>query len=83
MANGKRQRANGFPPGRRPIDRITRREWQAIACVALAYSNREIAAKLGIGLQTVKNHMRSILVKTGMGNRVELALWAVEHRKAA
>ncbi len=60
-----------------PADHITDREWQVIACVALGLSNRETGGDLGIAEQTVKNHVRSALLKAGKSNRTELALWAL------
>jgi DNA-binding NarL/FixJ family response regulator len=43
-------------------------------------SNREIAQKFSLSEQTVKHHLTSIFNKTGVSSRLELALFAVNHR---
>jgi two-component system, NarL family, nitrate/nitrite response regulator NarL len=70
---------------RRPVDEITEREWQVIAGVKQGMTNREIGRSLDppIPEQSVKNRMRSILLKVGVTNRVELALWAITHGQGA
>lgn len=45
------------------------------------HSNREIAASLGMSEQIVKNHIRAMMDDTGMGNRLELALWYVKKQE--
>ena len=42
-------------------------------------TNAAIAAKLGIAVNTVKQHMKAILAITGMSTRLELALWISRH----
>jgi DNA-binding NarL/FixJ family response regulator len=58
---------------------LSTRELQLVALVALGYRNREIADKLFISEQTVKNHLHNVFEKTGVRDRLELALYAV-HR---
>lgn len=41
-------------------------------------SNKEIATQLGISDQTVKNHLKNILQKLHLENRVQLTRYAVE-----
>lgn len=55
---------------------LTEREQEVMALVAQAYTDRQIAERLGISLFTVKNHLRNIRAKIGAANRVELALFA-------
>jgi DNA-binding NarL/FixJ family response regulator len=56
---------------------LTPREVEIVDAVAAGDSNREIAGRLGISLQTVKHHMTSIFDKTGTSTRLELALFAI------
>jgi DNA-binding NarL/FixJ family response regulator len=44
------------------------------------YTNREIARHLSISEDTVKNHLSSVFDKLGVSSRLELALFAVNHR---
>jgi DNA-binding NarL/FixJ family response regulator len=53
---------------------MTAREAQVAEQVAAGYSNKLIAAEAGITERTVKAHLNSIFRKTGIRNRVQLAL---------
>jgi DNA-binding NarL/FixJ family response regulator len=59
---------------------LTARELDIVAAVVAGYSNREIAQKLSLSEQTVKHHVSSAFDKLGVYNRLELALFAVDHR---
>jgi DNA-binding NarL/FixJ family response regulator len=59
---------------------LSRREREITALVAQGFRNREIADKLFISEQTVKNHMHNIFEKVGVQDRLELALYAIYHR---
>ena len=59
---------------------LTDRELEVIAAIVAAYSNRDIASKLGITEKTVKRHLTNIFEKLGVSNRLELALFAMNHR---
>jgi DNA-binding NarL/FixJ family response regulator len=47
---------------------------------ARGHSNRQIARDLAIGEQTVKTHVRSILTKLGLQDRVHAAIFALRHQ---
>lgn len=55
---------------------LSDRELEIAAAIARGRTNEEIAADLFISLSTVKTHARSISVKIGARNRVEIAAWA-------
>ena len=59
---------------------LTPRELEMVRLVTQACSNREIAARLSISEETVKRHLSNVFDKVGMSNRVELTLFALEHR---
>jgi DNA-binding NarL/FixJ family response regulator len=63
--------------------RLTSREHQVLTLVVSGYANREIAQTLSITEDTVKHHLTSIFDKTGVSNRLELALFAIHHRVVA
>jgi DNA-binding NarL/FixJ family response regulator len=69
----------GMTPADKPAE-ISRREREIVALVAQGFRNREIAEKLFITEQTVKNHMHNIFAKVGVEDRLELALYAIYHR---
>lgn len=56
--------------------RLTEREHTVLRLVARAMTNREIAGTLLISEQTVKNHLKNIMQKLHLKNRVELAVYA-------
>jgi two-component system nitrate/nitrite response regulator NarL len=53
------------------LGRLTQRELEVLQLVADGMSNKEIAAYLGLELQTVKNHVHNILEKLMVNNRRE------------
>jgi len=59
---------------------MTPRERQIVAAVLSGYTNRDIAEKLSISDQTVKNHLTAIYDKVGVSSRLELALCATKYR---
>jgi len=56
---------------------LTAREIEIVEAIASGDSNRDVAARLNISLQTVKHHLTSIFDKTGTSTRLELALFAI------
>jgi two-component system, NarL family, nitrate/nitrite response regulator NarL len=59
-----------------PDASLTEREREILHLVASAMTNKEVAAALYISEQTVKNHVKKIMYKLHLKNRVELALHA-------
>jgi DNA-binding NarL/FixJ family response regulator len=63
--------------------RLTPRELQIVALICEGLKNKQIAHQLGTKEQVVKNYLRSIYVKAGVSDRLELALFTVHHRALA
>ncbi len=57
---------------------LTVRETEILGLVAKGMSNRDISAELSISEHTVKNHLKNILHKLHLENRVQLARYAYE-----
>lgn len=62
---------------------LSQRERQVLDYVLAGHSNAGICRALGIAMPTVKNHMRSILAKTGAANRRELLAGFYQRRTVA
>jgi DNA-binding NarL/FixJ family response regulator len=52
---------------------LTRRELEVLALLLEGWRNRDIAERLGLSPNTVKNHVYNVYQKTGAANRVELS----------
>jgi DNA-binding NarL/FixJ family response regulator len=57
---------------------LTARERQVLELILMAHSNREIGRQLGIEERTVKAHVGRLMRKTGVENRIELSMRALE-----
>ena len=66
--------------GTRVRDRLTPKEMQVVALIMQGCKNKEIGLRLGTTEQVVKNYLRNIYDKTGVSDRLELALFATHNR---
>lgn len=55
------------------VELLTSREREILALVATGATNRDIATRLFISENTVKNHLKNIMAKLHIQNRVQLA----------
>lgn len=58
---------------------LSQREREIIVLIAQGYKNKEIAEKMFITEQTVKNHLHNVFDKLGVSDRLELALYAIHN----
>ena len=71
--------AGPFSPAGRSLDAspLSEREKQVVELIAQGFKNKEIAERMFISEQTVKNHLHNIFDKLGVSDRLELALYAI------
>jgi DNA-binding NarL/FixJ family response regulator len=69
-------RRRSGPPGC-----LTEREWEIADGVAQGLRNKEIAVRLKISQNTVKNHLNSIFRRLNVDSRVALGMWALVRPK--
>ena len=68
------------PPREQAKSLLSGREREIVILVCQGFRNREIAEKMFISEQTVKNHLHNIFDKLGVSDRLGLALYAI-HKK--
>lgn len=67
-----------YTEGGEPFQPLTDREMEILVEIVRGSSNKEIAYRLGISHQTVKNHVSSILRKLGVDDRTQAAVFALQ-----
>ena len=66
--------------GSRPKVQLTPKETLIVSCVTQGMKNKEIALRVGTTEQVVKNYLRKVYDKLGVADRLELALYCLNHR---
>lgn len=79
-ANGIDTVGNEDSVGSRVRDRLTPKELKIVALIVQGCKNKEIALRLSTTEQVIKNYLRSVYDKTGVSDRLELALFTIHHR---
>ncbi|HEY5177230.1 MAG TPA: response regulator transcription factor [Terriglobales bacterium] len=70
--------AQTAPPSRKTFG-LTGRELEVVTLITEGSTNKHIALTFGISEETVKRHLTNIFNKLGVGSRLELALFALNH----
>src|SRR6202167_3985198 len=77
---GAYRNQNNRPTLSRPKVQLTPKEMLIVSCVTQGMKNKEIALRVGTTEQVVKNYLRKVYDKLGVADRLELALYCLNHR---
>jgi DNA-binding NarL/FixJ family response regulator len=80
MVTYLRDKAAQQPPSPAKAYGLTKRELEILSTIVSGLSNKEIAQKFSLSEDTVKHHLTNIFDKVGVSSRLELALFAINHR---
>jgi len=72
--------ARPHPPGDPPTARLNHSEEAIVQLLAQGHSNKEITSRLHLSEGTVRNYISSILLKTGLRDRTQVAIWSVQRQ---
>lgn len=67
------------PPGPAALGALTPRERDVLGLLTVGSSNKEIAARLSLGVRTVESYVSSILMKIGATSRTQAVAYALRH----
>jgi two-component system, NarL family, nitrate/nitrite response regulator NarL len=76
-------RERALPSGaaaQQPTFGLTARQLEIVSAIVAGATNHDIAAQFSISSKTVKYHLTKMFDRLGVSNRIELALFAVQHR---
>jgi len=80
MVSYLRDKAAQQPPSPAKAYGLTKRELEILSTIVSGLSNKEIAQRFTLSEDTVKHHLTNIFDKVGVSSRLELALFAINHR---
>ena len=79
LGHGSIPESRHRPAGSRPKVQLTPKETLIVSCVTQGMKNKEIALRVGTTEQVVKNYLRKVYDKLGVADRLELALYCLNH----
>ena len=59
---------------------LSKKELAIVSCITRGMRNKEIAYQTGTSEQVIKNYLRKVYDKLGVGDRLELALYCLHHQ---
>jgi DNA-binding NarL/FixJ family response regulator len=67
---------NNKHPAKSTVEILSQRQIEILSLISIGATNQEIAEKLYISSNTVKNHVYNIFKKINVSNRIQASLWA-------
>lgn len=58
---------------------LTPRERETLIGLTHGYSNAELAARMGVGLETARSHVAKVIEKLGVETRLQALAYAIRH----
>ena len=65
------------PPGKSDASLLSERESEVLKLISLGYSNKEIAARLGLSVKTIEAHKANSMKKLDLHSRIDIVRYAV------
>lgn len=76
---GRQNRPAEAVPAEEDLGELSQREREILLMLAEGATNKDIAAKLFLSLNTIKSHIYNIYRKIDVPNRLQASLWAAKH----
>jgi DNA-binding NarL/FixJ family response regulator len=76
---GKQNRPVEPVPAEEDLGELSQREKEILLMLAAGATNKDIAERLFLSLNTIKSHIYNIYKKIDVPNRLQASLWAAKH----
>ena len=77
LLSGRQPDEANFSSREDPLEYLSKMELQVLTYIGEGYASREIAKNLNLAVGTVRNYISSVMRKTGLNNRLQMARYAL------